>query len=67
MKIKEIRNLSEKDLNNKLSELEDELIKLNAQAATGTQMKSPGKIRQIKKVRARVKTVLKERGTNNYE
>lgn len=67
MKIKEIRNLSDKDLNQKLRELEEELIKLNAQASTGTQMKSPGKIKQIKKSRARVNTVLKERGTNNYE
>lgn len=67
MKIKEIRNLSDKDLNQKLRELEEELVKLNAQASTGTQMKSPGKIKQIKKSRARVNTVLKERGTNNYE
>lgn len=67
MKINEIKNLSDKDLNNKLKELEEELIKLNGEASTGTQMKNPGKIRQIKKTRARVKTVLNERRTNHYE
>ena len=60
MKIKEIRNMSDKDLKNKLNELNGELVKLKAQAATGKQMKSPGQIKQMKKIRARVNTVLKE-------
>ncbi len=62
MKIKEIRAMSEKDFRVKLEELDKELIKLNAQAATGTQMKSPGRIRQLKKTKAQILTVLKEKG-----
>ncbi|MGM5482881.1 MAG: 50S ribosomal protein L29 [Nanobdellota archaeon] len=67
MKIKEIKSLSDKDLNQKVKELDEELVKLRAQASTGTQMKNPGRIKQIKRTKARVKTVLNERGLINYE
>ncbi len=67
MKIKEIKNMSENDLNKKLKEMEEELVKLYAETATGTQVKSPGKIGQIKKTRARIKTVLKNRGKPDHE
>ncbi len=61
MKIKEIRAKNKEELDKKLEELNSELIKLNAQSATGTQLKSPGQIKQIKKTVARIKTVLKEK------
>jgi len=38
-----------------------ELIKLNAQVATGTALKNPSQVRDIKKNIARIKTLLKEK------
>jgi len=61
MKTKELRNLSKKDLEIKLEELKKELIKLNAQVATGTVPKSPGQIKQIKKTIAKILTITKEK------
>lgn len=61
MKIAEIRQLNEKELKEKLNELRVELIKYNAQISTGTNPKSPGQIRQVKKTIARILTVLKEK------
>ena len=61
MKTKELRNLSKKDLEIKLEELKKELIKLNAQVATGTVPKSPGQIKQMKKTIAKILTITKEK------
>ena len=61
MKTKELRNLSEKDLETKLDDLKKELIKLNAQVATGTVPKSPGQMKQIKKTIAKILTITKEK------
>ena len=61
MKTKELRNLTKKDLETKLDELKKELIKLNAQVATGTVPKSPGQIKQIKKTIAKILTLQKEK------
>ena len=61
MKTKELRNLSEKDLETKLDDLKKELIKLNAQVATGTVPKSPGQMKQIKKTIAKILTIKKEK------
>jgi len=58
LKIKEIRSLPKDELKNRLEELRKELVKLNAQIATGTTPKSPGQIKQIKKTVARILTVL---------
>lgn len=61
MKAKEIRTMTEKDVQQKMDELRKELIKHNAQISTGTQVKSPGQIRQTKKTIARLKTILQEK------
>jgi large subunit ribosomal protein L29 len=61
MKTKELRALSEKDLNAKIEELKKELIKDNAQVAVGTNPKSPAKIRNQKKNISRILTILKEK------
>ncbi|MBS3126169.1 50S ribosomal protein L29 [Candidatus Woesearchaeota archaeon] len=61
MKIKELRQNSEEDLRKKKDELRKELIKLNAQVATGTTPKSPGQIKDIKKTVARIETVLQNK------
>jgi len=58
MKTKELRNTNKEELVKKLSELKLELIKINAQVATGTTPKSPGQVKQIKKDVAKIKTIL---------
>ncbi len=60
MKIKEVRQLSEAELNNKLSELKAELFNLRFQLATG-QLDNPLRIKAVRKDIARVKTIVRER------
>ncbi|MBU4283794.1 MAG: 50S ribosomal protein L29 [Nanoarchaeota archaeon] len=62
LKIKEIESMSSEELKAKLEELKKELIKHNAQIATGTNPKSPGQVRVMKKTIARILTVLKTKG-----
>jgi len=61
MKKKEIKSMSNVDLNSKLTELKKELMKFNTQIATGTTPKSPGQIKNTKKNIARILTFLKEK------
>jgi len=60
--VKEIRSLSDDALKSRVAELRKELMKLNAQVATGTIPKSPGAIRKSKRTIARALTILNERG-----
>lgn len=53
---KELRGATLQELQPKLLELRKELIKLNAQVATGTQLKNPGQLRVVKKNIARILT-----------
>ena len=57
MKAKELRILSEKELDDKYLDLKKELIKINAQIATGTTPKSPGQVKTIKKTLAKIQTI----------
>ncbi len=57
MKYKELANMDMNELDSKLEELKTELMKQNAQVATGTTPKSPGQIRQIKKTIAKILTI----------
>jgi len=61
MKIKEMRQLSNEDLNSKIAELKKEILKINAQVATGTQIQNPAQLRQNKRSVAKLLTVLKEK------
>ena len=54
MKISEIKSLDSNALDEKLSELRKELVKINAQIAIGTALKNPGQVREIKKTIARI-------------
>jgi len=58
--LKEIRGLSDEELQQKLNELRSELIRLRTQVVTGT-IKDTMAIRNIKKNIARIHTVLKEK------
>ena len=63
MKVKEIRELSTEEINKKLVESKQELFNLRFQQATGT-LEKPSRIRDLRHTVARMKTVLKERETN---
>lgn len=58
MKRKELMDLDRSEYAAKLEEFRKELIKLNAQAATGTAMKNPGLLKQSKKNIARMLTLM---------
>ena len=60
---KELRALGPVELSTKLNELHKELIKLNAQVATGTAIKSPGMVKKTKKTIARIHLILSEKKT----
>ena len=60
MKVKEVRELSTEQLNQKLVELKKDLFNLRLQHAI-TQLENPLKISEVKTDIARVKTVLRER------
>ncbi len=55
MKYKELKTLSATEREKRLQDAKIELLKLNAQVATGTTPKSPGKISQLKRTIARLK------------
>jgi len=62
MKAKDIRELSLKELQAKDLDLQQELFNLKFQFQTG-QLEHAAKIKDTKKDLARVKTILKEKGT----
>ena len=61
MKFNELKALDNGQLGEKLNEVKKELIKLNAQVATGTTPKSQGQIRQMKKTAAQIMTAINQR------
>ncbi|RQD77435.1 MAG: 50S ribosomal protein L29 [Candidatus Syntrophonatronum acetioxidans] len=63
MKAKEIRELSDAELQAKVGELKEELFNLRFQMVTG-QLENPMRIRQVRKDIARVKTIIRERELN---
>jgi large subunit ribosomal protein L29 len=60
MKASELRDMTIKELDNKLAELKSELFNLRFQLATG-QLDNPMRIKVVRKDIARVKTVTRER------
>lgn len=60
MKVKELRELTDAELNKRLSESKDELFKLRFQMATG-QLDNPIKLQEVRRKIARVKTIMRER------
>jgi len=60
MKAKEIRQMSEQELNTKLMDIKSELFNLRFQLATG-QLDNPMRISSVRKDIARVKTIVRER------
>ncbi len=61
MKAKELLLLSKEDLDKKEQELRKELVKLRAQASTGTGQKNPLQIKMVRKTVARVLTIKRQK------
>jgi ribosomal protein L29 len=57
MKFKELKAMNKENLEKKQLEVEMELIKLNSQVATGTTLKNPSQLKQLKKILAKIKTI----------
>ena len=57
---KEIRDLSNEELLSKIEEAKQELFNLRFQQATGS-LENPHKIHELRKLVARMKTILRER------
>lgn len=64
MKFKDLSNLKPAELEKKEKEAAYELIKLQAQVATGTTPKSPGQLRELKRLLAKIHTLKNQR--NNH-
>ena len=64
MKVKEIRELTTEQINEKIKETKEELFNLRFQQATGN-LEKPSRIRELRHTVARLKTVLRERELND--
>lgn len=67
MKYKELRMMNETELENRMVELEKELMRINSQIATGTVPKNPSKARVAKKTIAKILTIKQQRGGTKKE
>ncbi len=63
MPIKNLRELSNKELEGKIRESKKELFNLRMKQSTGT-LEKPSKIKELRKDVARMKTILRERELN---
>lgn len=60
MKVKDIRDMTDAELGQKVAEFKEELFNLRFQLATG-QLENPMRIREVKKTIAKIKTIQRER------
>ncbi|MBS3937744.1 MAG: 50S ribosomal protein L29 [Peptococcaceae bacterium] len=63
MKVKDIRDMNEAELVQKIDDLKGELFNLRFRLITG-QLENPMRIKEVRKTIARVKTILHERELN---
>lgn len=63
MKVKDIRELSTKEINENIVSAKEELLNLRFQQATGS-LEKPSRIKELRHSVARMKTVLRERELN---
>ena len=59
MNVKEVRDLSNEELEKEVVSLKEELYELRFAQATGT-LENPARIREVRKTIARIKTVITE-------
>ena len=65
-KMKEFQNLTTEEINKKIKDAKEELLKLRMKQATGS-LEKPSRIRELRKQVARMKTILKERELDGKE
>ncbi|MEF8779552.1 MAG: 50S ribosomal protein L29 [Haloferacaceae archaeon] len=58
----EIRDMTPAEREVELEELETELLNVRAQQATGAQLENPGRLRELRRTIARIKTIQREEG-----
>jgi len=63
LRSEEIRDLSDEDMEEKIKELRDELLREKSMIASGGAPENPGRIREIKRTIARILTIKKEGAT----
>ena len=61
---KDIRDLTNEEITKKIEEYKEELFNLRFSKATGN-LESPARVRELRKLVARMKTILRERELNN--
>lgn len=64
LKNNDLRKLSTEDLNKKIAEYKEELFNLRFSQATGN-LEKPSRIKELRKLVARMKTIIRERELNN--
>ncbi len=64
MSNKEIRDLTNEEITKKIEEYKQELFNLRFNQATGT-LEKPARIKELRRLVARMKTILRERELNN--
>jgi large subunit ribosomal protein L29 len=62
MKVMEVRDLAVDELRQREQELDDQLFRLRIQKSMG-QLEAAGKLKVLRRDRARIKTVLREKET----
>jgi large subunit ribosomal protein L29 len=60
MKVGEIRELTVDELRSRAKDLDDELFRLRIQKSMG-QLEAPAKVRGVRRDRARINTILREK------
>ena len=66
MKNREIRELTTEEINAKIEEYKEELFNLRFSQATGN-LEKPSRIKELRKLVARMKTILRERELSGKE
>lgn len=66
IKKKELRKMSEKDMKKKMTELQLEFSKERASINIGATVTSPGRLKEIRKTIARMKTVKNEEANKPF-
>jgi large subunit ribosomal protein L29 len=64
LKNNELRELSTEELTKKVAEYKEELFNLRFSQATGN-LEKPSRIKELRKLVARIKTIIRERELNN--
>ncbi len=60
IRLKQLREMSKQDLQNKLVDLKKELMKIKSQISRGTLPENPGRTKEIRRTIARINQINKE-------